>query len=213
MECVSTESIKKILDNIGNCGKVKDIIDKNEIVGDTIPYSFITEYLRALDDEARVDFYDKTKIFKDKLNKDYKSTNNKTCENINKILENALLESKRVSEYDKLEVQFNKSNEQIRISRDETRKNTELLNKYEEKMDKMQSEFISILSIFSAVIIAFFGGINLLGSALSNIDSTNRYRLIIVVTLIGFIMFNVIFMLLYSISRIINKSIEFGTYL
>ena len=55
--------------------------------------------------------------------------------------------------------------------------------------------------------IAFFGGISVLGSVFSNIDKVSKYKLIFMTAIIGFIMFNLIYMLLHSISKITKNRI------
>lgn len=75
--------------------------------------------------------------------------------------------------------------------------------------DKMNNSVVSSLGIFSAVILSFFGGLSVLGSVFSNLSSekVSIYRLSFMSSLTGFILFNVIFLLLYVLGKILDKNI------
>ncbi|WP_338854771.1 hypothetical protein [Clostridium perfringens] len=74
---------------------------------------------------------------------------------------------------------------------------------------RMNSSFISILGIFAAVLLAFFGGLNVLSSAFSFLgnDNISIYKIIFVSCITGIILFNIIFMLLYTIAKISYRDI------
>ncbi|WP_297631927.1 hypothetical protein [uncultured Clostridium sp.] len=80
----------------------------------------------------------------------------------------------------------------------------------ESNVDKTQTQIITILSIFAGIIIAFFGGMNLLAGAIQNFNKANKFMSYVLVIIIGMIMFNVIYMLLYTISKIIKAPITVG---
>lgn len=67
---------------------------------------------------------------------------------------------------------------------------------------------ISILSIFSAVVLAFMGGISFSGSVLENFASVSMFRLIVTIVLLGFIVFNTIGILLRFVLRIVYGAPE-----
>ena len=73
---------------------------------------------------------------------------------------------------------------------------------------KLNNTVISVLGIFSAIIIAFFGGLNVLGNIFTHVSSSSVsiYRLIFMSCLTGVIVFNIIFMLLHFISKILDKN-------
>jgi len=111
-------------------------------------------------------------------------------------------------------------------SKDEFYNQTELVNRYKKDFRKtkkkfeeqkntitnLHSNFISILGIFASIIIAFFGGLNVLGSILNNIEKVSKYRLTFITTITGFIIFNIIFMLLYSVAKLTDKNISSSTW-
>lgn len=79
--------------------------------------------------------------------------------------------------------------------------------KARKKVNKAQTDMLAILSVFSAVILAFMGGMTFLGGAMSSISETRVYKFVIACCICGFIIFNTIFLLLYVVSKIIEKPI------
>lgn len=78
------------------------------------------------------------------------------------------------------------------------------LNKEVGKIDGMQKEYISILGIFSAVILAFTGGMTFSVSVLENINKASIYRISLITLIIGLVFYNLVFILLEFIRKINN---------
>lgn len=88
---------------------------------------------------------------------------------------------------------------------EETNKKLEEANK---KADAIQTELIAILGIFAAIIIAFSGGLTLLGNSIASINNANHYESIIAVVIIcGMVMFNTIFLMMYFVSKLTEKDV------
>ncbi len=207
MERLSIEKISLILNYIlnDNLDGIYTIITDQSFAGKFTGYSTISEYIQDLEDEQRDVM--QTNIYKLREGCLDIKDNNISIDNLERLIEHVLLELPRSNQYSKIKSQLDRSEKIIRQFRGQSKKFNEQIEKHEDKMEKMQGEFISILSIFSAIIIAFFGGINLLGSALTNINMSSKYRLICIILIIGLIMFNIIYMLLYTISRLIKRDI------
>lgn len=197
MNYISRYKIEKVLDEL----MTKDIATvKFEPDGEFIEYSIILNYIENLRLDGREKLHYNVNLYKNQnINMDYKLV---------KILDYVLLEIPRANKFDILQQQINRSDVFSRDMRNSQRESNERMASHEQKIEKMQSDFISILSIFSAVIIAFFGGMSVLGSVFSNIDKVSKYRLIFMTAIIGFIMFNLIYMLLHSISKITKNKIS-----
>ena len=69
----------------------------------------------------------------------------------------------------------------------------------------IEKEYISILGIFAAIVLAFVGGITFSSSVLQNIGSVSIYRLLMIVDLLGFVLINVIYLLVKFIFAINDK--------
>lgn len=75
------------------------------------------------------------------------------------------------------------------------------------KVNNAYSEFVSILGIFSAIVLVFFGGTSIFGNIISNMEKTCIYISIIMCVITGVVVFNIIFMFIYFLAKILNRSI------
>ncbi len=88
---------------------------------------------------------------------------------------------------------------------EESNKRLEESNK---KADAIQTEVIAILGIFAAIIIAFSGGLTLLGNSIISICNAKHYESVIMIAIIcGMIMFNTIFLMMYFVSKLTEKDV------
>ena len=110
----------------------------------------------------------------------------------------------RLSEAIELLSQENKEKTQLQADLEEATKN---LKDADEKAKNLQTELVSVLSIFAGVVIAFFGGLSFLGSSISSIQNVIIYKSVLVCVLCGLVLFNLIFLLMYFVGNIINRSI------
>lgn len=79
--------------------------------------------------------------------------------------------------------------------------------KLRQKALKMQKkEYITILGIFAAIVLAFTGGMIFSSSVLEYMHSVSIYRILLITLVIGLILFNVIYALVWFISKIIGIS-------
>lgn len=137
------------------------------------------------------------------------------------VINHIILEVPRANELNSIQEQYKRYSQQNRESKQLQREFYGKINSFENdfnnmknefisfenKLGNIQNEFIGILSIFSAIIIAFFGGIQVLGQVISSIKGANFYLLTMVTIVVGLILFNIIYMLLYTVSKIISKNI------
>lgn len=91
---------------------------------------------------------------------------------------------------------------------DKRRKLTERqMHLIRQELSSAKSEYITILSILAAVILAGMGGFTILGNIANSLKYLSDYRFLFITSFLGLILFNVIFMLIYMIARLINKNI------
>ena len=76
----------------------------------------------------------------------------------------------------------------------------------QENVSRYHEQSIAILGIFSAVVLAFMGGLSFSSSVLENFASVSMFRLIITIVLLGFVVFNTIFVLLRFVLHITHKN-------
>lgn len=79
------------------------------------------------------------------------------------------------------------------------------INKTEKKLNNLQKEYVAILGIFAAVVLAFTGGIAFSTSVLNNIAQASIYRTVCISLIIGLVILNILFGLFYYINSLINR--------
>lgn len=124
----------------------------------------------------------------------------KLCDHLN-------LEISRVRFSSQNEELTNDLSKKLELSQKEMRSSAEAISEATRKAEKIQIDLISVLSVFSAIVIAFSGSINILGNAISGIQNTYICKMLLALLICGFVLFNTIFLLLYMIGKIIDKSV------
>lgn len=81
------------------------------------------------------------------------------------------------------------------------------LNKAASRVDSLKLDIVAVISLFSGIIITFFGGLNYISSAFSNLVAAEIWKLVLVCSVIGFIVFNIIFSMFYVITRVLDRNI------
>ena len=70
----------------------------------------------------------------------------------------------------------------------------------------VEKEYITILGIFAAIMLAFVGTFTFSTSVLNNVTDTNVYKLAVISIVIGFVFYNLVGMLIGFIKEINGKS-------
>lgn len=84
-------------------------------------------------------------------------------------------------------------------------------NSLKGKVEDSYSQFVSILGIFSAVVLVFFGGMTAFGELFANMHSIGRFKLVFTAAFVGLIIFNMVFMFLYVLAKLLNREIAVST--
>lgn len=84
---------------------------------------------------------------------------------------------------------------------------TEKLGEAQKSMSSVQTELIAVLSIFAAIVLTFSGSMSLLGNALTGMENAPFFKSVFFVLLCGFIITNVIFLMMYLVGKITGRSI------
>lgn len=82
------------------------------------------------------------------------------------------------------------------------------LDGLDDKLENNKISSITTLTIFSAVILAFSGGITFESGVFKGMVESSPYRLVFAIALSGFVLFNTIFALLYLVGKMANKKIS-----
>lgn len=117
---------------------------------------------------------------------------------INKLFDHVNLDIARIQYMKKIELQTLES-------KDELSNVLKSANELKQNVDNIQKEYITILGIFSSIVLAFVSGITFSSSVLENIANSNVYRTLAVVIILGFIFLNIINILVQFIISISSK--------
>lgn len=86
---------------------------------------------------------------------------------------------------------------------DELKKKLEEATKQsKETLDAAKRDYVTILGIFASIVIAFTAGSAYTSSVLANINAIGVYRLVFLVLLIGLVLFNLLSLLLFFVSKV-----------
>lgn len=81
------------------------------------------------------------------------------------------------------------------------------LEEAQKSMSSVQTELIAVLSIFAAIVLTFSGSMSLLGNALTGMENAPFFKSVFFVLLCGFIITNVIFLMMYLVGKITGRNI------
>ena len=79
---------------------------------------------------------------------------------------------------------------------------------FQNKMESLNTQSITILSIFAGLVFVFTGGLSFISTALQILNDASVYKLTFVLSLIGMLMFDLIFLFFYMIAKLTDKNIS-----
>lgn len=71
----------------------------------------------------------------------------------------------------------------------------------EEKLRNSETQSITILGIFTGIVMTFTGGLSFTTSTLQTMNEASKYRLVFIILIVAATIFNIIYMLIYSIGK------------
>lgn len=184
-------------------------------------YSKITRVLFSLSNSEERDYLlEKLKIIDENMfNFDIKKRLHKLSDHIElenirmseleKISQKAILASEKIASVKnniKDEVS-NIENKTIEIE-SKTIESEKKLEIIQESIKSNATESITILSIFAGVVMAFTGGFSYISQAIVSLNEIGPYRAASFILLVGMILFDVIFLLLYMIGKLTQRNIS-----
>lgn len=141
----------------------------------------------------------------------------KSLDRINEIIGNFKQESKDSFEKQDMsliqtiaqfENRFGETDDLFSKQNSEINELSKSAKKLKKKVNNVYSQFVSILGIFTAIVIVFFGGASVFSDVLTNIHKAEWYQIGFGVSLVGIVMFDIIFMFLYILSKLVDTPIS-----
>lgn len=124
-----------------------------------------------------------------------------------KLYDHLNLEIARYSSYTANQEKIKDIEQRIKLSTENLNQAKIELNKSTRKMQSVQTELIAVLSIFSAIVMSFFGGMNFIGGALQGMENAPFAKSLFFIALCGFVVFNLIYLMMYLVSKITDRNI------
>lgn len=126
---------------------------------------------------------------------------------LSKLSDHINLEIGRYNYYSRSEQKvrdLEKRNQSLRI---DLKKATDELVTAQKTVSTMQTELISVLSIFAAIVLAFSGSLSFIGNALNGMSNTSFFKAVFFILLCGMVVFNLIFLMMYIVGKITGRNI------
>lgn len=166
---------------------------KNKI--DRILYSEISNYIFSLDMEQRGVFATNVDNLLQKVLDDCRDCSDGQKEDCRKIV---------IKSYDHFQLALHQIENVKNILSSGTQ---ELRDEIRKENKGIEREYITILAIFSSIVVTFIGGLNFSENIMQGINSTSLYRLFISMDFLGFIIINLSYMMIKLIFEINDKKI------
>lgn len=115
------------------------------------------------------------------------------------------LEMQRMVERTEYEERFDELYKELSDLYESSAESERKLRKAVRKIKNLQLEVVSILAIFAAIVVAFSGGMSILGSALTGMGQVELQDLAFVVILCGIVLFNTVAFLMHVVFWIIRR--------
>ena len=122
-----------------------------------------------------------------------------------KLSDHVNLEMQRMVERTEYNEKFDELYEELSELYESSAESERKLRKAVRKIKNLQLEVVSILAIFAAIVVAFSGGMSILGSALTGMGQVDLQDLAFVVILCGIVLFNTVAFLMHVVFWIIRR--------
>lgn len=122
-----------------------------------------------------------------------------------KLSDHVNLEMQRLVERTEYNEKFDELYEELSELYESSAESERKLRKAVRKIKNLQLEVVSILAIFAAIVVAFSGGMSILGSALTGMGQVDLQDLAFVVILCGIVLFNTVAFLMHVVFWIIRR--------
>lgn len=158
----------------------------------------LCENLRLLQEGIETELGNQTKSVEEQ---------NQIRQKIAKLYDHIDLESIRLARIDRVEFIGREASTALTAADGKLKETEDKANELSERVSDYHAQSISILGIFSGLVITFSSVIQFSTTSLTNITNTDAYKVTYFLCLAFYLLFNILFMLMYCISKLSGKSI------
>lgn len=194
---ITEEDIQRLAD------KFKEIYSDNAF---RHSYYEISQQLESLSGDARDNICDIIDLVMQRIERDCPSDDN-ISKGMTKLYDHLKLETLRLARMDKVSYLSEKAEKSLSEAKELNNKSQIGVDSLKRRVDGFHGQSITILGIFSGLVLGFSAEIQLLSESFANIDNMHMRNMLLYLLIIGFVVFNTLFMLIYAISKIADHSI------
>lgn len=124
-----------------------------------------------------------------------------------KLCDHVDLECLRIARIEKVEYIGKTASNELSAADGKLRETESKAEELEKRVSQYHDQNIAILGIFAGLVVTFSGVIQFTSSSLENLSDVSALKITFFVSLSFFFLFNVVFLLMYCISKIAGKSL------
>lgn len=136
-----------------------------------------------------------------------KDNNSELADWLLKLIDTADLEQARYNIYSSNDKKIQDMESVIKQNSEKMSDMNNKLTGMTEKFSSLQTEYVAVLGIFASIILAFSGSMSFIGSALQGIEKAPFCKSVFFISLCGFVVLNLIFLVLYIVAKIMERNI------
>lgn len=121
---------------------------------------------------------------------------------IGKLADHLELENLRLARIEQIKIISDKVSTEKTQAEILIKDNVSQIQKQQEEIKNMNTQMVSVLGIFSAVVLAFSGGMSYFSSTFSNLHNMPLYKTLLMGSIMGLVLFNTVYILLKFIISI-----------
>lgn len=126
---------------------------------------------------------------------------------VTKLYDDLKLETLRLARMGKVQFFSDKAERALSEAENINKKSKMDISHLKQRVNGFHGQSITILGIFSGLVLGFSAEIQLLSESFANIDNMHMRNMLLYLLVIGFVVFNTLFMLMYAVSKIADHSI------
>ena len=135
------------------------------------------------------------------------SESSDTTKSLQKLLDHLQLESIRINRFEQLKELESDFVKNVKNSDEMLNRSDEQLRNVEDRVNGLMQQIISIIGIFSGIVVAFTVSSSMFSGVFENINDLNIWRVLLTFDIFAMILFNLLFMLLFCVSKLSGRSI------
>ncbi len=125
---------------------------------------------------------------------------------VGKLADHIQLESVRLSRIENIKFIGEQIKSKNVVEQEKLKENVKKAKELKTDLKNINTQLVSVLGIFTGIVISIFGGMSFFSSVFNNINDVGKYRLVFITTLVGFTLFNLIAFMFSALFSLTGKS-------